>query len=88
MKSLKGKYLLLNIKKKVKTNPQPIKINILQPLIKQKKLEFLVEKSNELGVFSFTPIISTFINKNYFTKNGGCDNMSQNLGAQNLQILY
>jgi len=41
-----------------KTEPL-VKITLAQALLKAKKLEFLLQKSTELGAFAFLPVIST-----------------------------
>jgi 16S rRNA (uracil1498-N3)-methyltransferase len=40
------------------------KLNIFQAIIKNQKLEYIVEKLTEIGISSFTPIISDRVQKN------------------------
>lgn len=53
--------ITLNIKKKIKNNSEPsIKITLYQALPKNDKLDFIVQKSIELGVFKIVPIQTEF----------------------------
>ena len=66
IKEVSSKYILLILKKKLYTYKSFFKINVIQPIIKIKKMDFLLEKTNELGVFSFTPVFTHFSSKNFF----------------------
>ena len=62
---IKKKHLILKVKRVLTINSKILFINIAQSLIKKKKFELILEKVNELGAFSFTPIIADFTTKNY-----------------------
>lgn len=52
--------VMLAICEKTKANELPVKINLYQGLPKSDKLEFIVEKAVELGVYSITPVENEF----------------------------
>lgn len=49
----------LSIEGKEKSNELPVKINLYQGLPKSDKLEFIIEKAVELGVYSVIPVAMT-----------------------------
>ncbi len=51
-------YTYITIKKHERRPPYPIKINLFFGFTKRKKWEWLIEKGTELGVASFTPVIT------------------------------
>ena len=52
---------ILEVKEEENSN---FKLNIFQSVIKNQKLEYIVEKLTEIGISSFTPIISDRVQKN------------------------
>lgn len=67
--SLKKTYLTIKINDKLVNKSTEFLLNVGQPIIKRKKFEFILEKSNEIGAFSFTPLITDFVSKNYLKNN-------------------
>ena len=65
LKYVKKKYLVIEIEKEYTNTPSNFFFNVALPLIKKKKFEFVMEKANEMGVFSLTPLITDFTAKNY-----------------------
>lgn len=52
--------IVMDIEEKTKANELPIKINLYQGIPKSDKLEFIIEKAVELGVYSVTPVLNEF----------------------------
>ena len=53
-----GNLIKCFIEDKLKTSQDEIKINVFQSIIKISKLELIVDKLTEIGISSFTPIVT------------------------------
>ncbi|CAL4322099.1 RsmE family RNA methyltransferase [Buchnera aphidicola] len=69
IKSLKKKIIKIIIKKKIyQNNESKIKIHLGQLICAKKKMDWIVQKSSELGITSITPILYKN-SKKYFNNN-------------------
>lgn len=60
VREIDGENLTLSISEETKANELAIDINLYQGISKSDKLEFIIEKSVELGVKSITPIATEY----------------------------
>lgn len=60
VKDIDGESICLSIEENVDANELPIKINLYQGITKFDKIEFIIEKAVELGVYSICPVASEY----------------------------
>ena len=65
--SIQSRKITLNVVQRITAQPDPAQITLIQAMLKGKKMDFLIQKSTELGAHTFQPLISMYCEKRKHT---------------------
>lgn len=69
IQEMKKFFTIIKIKKKLKILETTLFLNVVQPTIKKKNFENILKMSNEIGVYSFSPIMTKYTSYEYLLTN-------------------